>query len=56
MEIKERNYSGKNEFNCTKDGWVLIKNSELLVKVEIPQGNQSLPLSGTFPILNYTKR
>ncbi len=30
LEIKERNYSGKNETSCAKDGWILIKNSELL--------------------------
>jgi len=30
LSIKERNYSGEGEFMCHKDGWVLIKNSELL--------------------------
>ena len=30
LEVKERNYSGKNEYMCPKDGWVMIKNSELL--------------------------
>jgi DNA-directed RNA polymerase III subunit RPC1 len=29
-EVKERNYSGKREFMCPKDGWVMFKNSELL--------------------------
>jgi DNA-directed RNA polymerase III subunit RPC1 len=30
LSIKERNYSGSSEHMCYKDGWVLIKNSELL--------------------------
>jgi DNA-directed RNA polymerase III subunit RPC1 len=30
IEVKERNYSGKGESLCLKDGWVVIRNSELL--------------------------
>ena len=30
MSLKERNYTGKAETMCPKDGWVLFKNSELL--------------------------
>lgn len=30
LEIKERNYSGSNTVNCPKDGWVMIKDSELI--------------------------
>ena len=30
IEVKEKNYSGKGEFMCPNDGWVIIKNSELL--------------------------
>jgi len=28
--VKARNYSGKAEYMCPKDGWVLFKNSELI--------------------------
>lgn len=30
VELKEKTYSQKGEFMCYKDGYVLIKNSELL--------------------------
>ncbi|OMJ65718.1 hypothetical protein SteCoe_37735 [Stentor coeruleus] len=30
VEVKERNYSGKGECMCIRDGWVTIRNSELL--------------------------
>ena len=30
IEVKERNYSGQGECMCIKDGWVVIRNSELL--------------------------
>jgi len=30
VNIKERNYSGKGEFRCLRDGWVMFHNSELI--------------------------
>lgn len=30
IEVKERNYSGVGECMCLRDGWVVIRNSELL--------------------------
>ena len=30
LEVKERNYSGQGECMCLRDGWVVIRNSDLL--------------------------
>ena len=30
VELKEKNYTQKGEFMCYKDGYVVVKNSELL--------------------------
>jgi DNA-directed RNA polymerase III subunit RPC1 len=45
LEVKARNYSKKGEFKCLNDGYIVIKNSELLTgnidKVTIGSGSKS---------------